>query len=97
MLDEPLGRAETYRVEIQAMLDEDEDVCRLLSSKDEGMANKQRRYLVNYDHNMVIPKDKAINELLDLKLPVYIGDFGDHKCHFRDVSKRLYRMALQEC
>ena len=66
----------------------------ILTSKDEGMANKQRRYLVNIDHNMVIPKERAIKIAQALRLPVY-GDFGDYKCHFRDVIKRLYRLAMQ--
>ena len=43
----------------------------ILNNKDEGMANKYRRYLVDYEHNMVIPKDKAIYTAHALKLPVY--------------------------
>lgn len=44
---------------------------------------------------MIIPKERAIKIAQALRLPVY-GEFGDYKCHFRDVIKRLYRLAMQK-
>lgn len=40
MLDGPLGHADIYRLEIQSKLDQDDEICMILTSKDEGMANK---------------------------------------------------------
>ena len=59
-LDHPLGQAETYKLEVQSKLDQDDEICMITTSKDEGMANKQRRWLVNVDHNMIIKKKRAI-------------------------------------
>lgn len=39
-LDQPLGLADIYKMEIQSKLDQDDEICMILTSKDEGMANK---------------------------------------------------------
>ena len=60
MLDEPLGRADEYNFEIQSKMKDNEEVRSILTSKDEGMTNKKRRFIVDFDNDMVIPIKKAI-------------------------------------
>ena len=47
------------------------------------------------ERNMIIPFGIALELLVSMKLPVYSGDNGGFKCHFRDVVKRLARDVLE--
>ena len=55
------------------------------------------RFVVSMDREMIVPFLRALPLLLEMALPVY-SDFQDHtrqyKCHFRDVCKKLTRIAL---
>jgi len=96
MLEKPLGRSEFYQSEIQSKLDQDEDLIQILNNKDEGMVNRQRKFLVNQEHNMVLKYSTAIELAQELRLPIYSDHPKEFKCHFRDVCKRLYRLAMKE-
>jgi hypothetical protein len=63
---------------------------------EECIIDHNKRFVVHMDNNMIVPFKRALKLLVRINLPVY-GEFaGDHKCHFRDVCKRLARFALEQ-
>ena len=63
---------------------------------DENIIDQSKRYVVNVEKNMIIPFKRSLNLLSKIQLPVYGELSGDHKCHFRDVCKRLTRLAFEK-
>ena len=48
------------------------------------MLQKNQRYVIKIERNMILPVSIMIQTLNDLSLPIYIVADG-HKCHFKDV------------
>lgn len=56
--------------------------------------NLTHLFLVNTQHNLIVPYSTALKILDKLELPVYKMANGDPKCHFRDVAKKMIRLVF---
>lgn len=67
------------------------------SENEDGQAKsvlqKNQRYVIKLERNMILPVGIMISTLNELSLPIYIVNDG-HKCHFKDLCIQLTKRAL---
>ena len=88
-LEEPLGRSEDYQDIMKAIVDQSENE----DGQAKSVLQKNQRYVIKLERNMILPVGIMISTLNELSLPIYIVNDG-HKCHFKDLCIQLTKRAL---
>lgn len=70
------------------------DEILLDQKRGDELVDRSKRFVVNFEQNMVVPFRRALKLLQIMNLPVYSDYPGEYKCHFSDVCKRLTRFAM---
>lgn len=87
-LDGELGRAEEYQDIVKEIGERNEN-----ESNTKSVLQKNQRYVIKLDRDMILPVKVLIETLKEVSLPIYITADG-HKCHFKDVCVSLSKSAL---
>lgn len=90
-VNEPLGKKNYFETEVK---EDQKNILDQIKAKG-NLVDLSQRFFVNPDRDMIIPFKNALKLLIQLQLPVYSTQFGDYRCHFRDVVKRLARNVLE--